>query len=211
MTTIFFVFMFSFICNAQTTIQIVKMENFDPIDKKRIENITAKTEKLINSEFFKEAIIEQKDKNAQKFIENKGLSNLEIYSSIMNASEDINSISDKTWQLNLSLKRIFSSSTLAYTEKSKPEIFINLKYFKNAKDNKIAGTICHEYMHKLGYAHDKKYSKERSKTVPYMIGDICDSLYLNLKSLDIPSQPKTQEKKICGFLCKFKKVINVNP
>lgn len=62
------------------------------------------------------------------------------------------------------------SSVVAYTSSDKIIRFNRRKL--NRQKNEIAGTIAHEYCHVIGYKHDFHKTKERDKSVPYVIGNI---------------------------------------
>lgn len=191
---------------AETKISLVKAENFTATQKNKLDLIVNNLGRVINSPEFKELVINAKVNGVKKFEDNKSQSNETIYENIMKGSEEINLAPDYTWQLSLSLKRILARSTLAYTVSSSPDIFISIKYFDRGREAKIAGTLCHEYMHKLGYDHDKKPTPRRKFSVPYALGDICETIYAN-KNLQ-PEKPKVINT--CGVWCNLKKAFNVN-
>jgi hypothetical protein len=196
------IFFLSFSSLSQTKIEIVSLGNFNKEEKDKVERIISNTEKIINSQDFMTQILNHKVNGELRFENNKNESNADIYKKIMSGYELLEPIADNKWQLNLNLKWFFGRSTLAYTYFNKPEIYINSRYYKNGYEAEIAGTICHEYMHKIGYSHDQRSTSIRPYSVPYAVGGICELLYINnYGGFDL----KAQE---CGLWCRLKRIMN---
>jgi hypothetical protein len=195
-------FLLSLAPTNQTTIKISKLGNFSNNDKVRIERIINNLNKVINTDEFKQSVINHKSSGLIKFEENNNETNTQILDKILSGQETLDQKNDYEWSLNLNLKWLFSRSTLAYTEFKKPEIYINSRYYSRESDSEIAGTICHEYMHKVGYTHSKEYSIKRINTIPYAVGEICTYLYVNIISLE------KQENSKCGLSCSVNEFIN---
>lgn len=166
-----------------------------------MKKISENLEKVINSNDFKIYILDHSMNKQKNFLENNNKNNHQIYFNIMSGEEVLNPVKDNEWQLHLNKKFILSRSTLAYTDKKQKEIHFSSRYIENGDDASISGTICHEYAHKLGYGHDTKNTKQWPYTVPYAVGDICTSLYVNL----FPGRPvNTVKEPYCGILCRLK-------
>lgn len=187
---------------AQTKIKIVNLGNFSPDQTSRIDVIMNNLEQIINSRDFMERVVNHRINGEFRYEENNNESNYEIYSKIMSGYELLDTNIDYKWTLNLNLKWFFTLRTRAYTYFTKPEIYINSRYYNRGMDAEIAGTICHEYMHKLGYSHSKEYTDIRPYTVPYSIGDICEILYINNFG-DIMIKEES-----CNLWCRFKRYVN---
>jgi len=97
----------------------------------------------------------------------------------------IRKIKASNWELDLSVERHCEDKicdNLGWTYPNKKTIYFNDRgYTKSDKskfdersDSGIAGTICHEKMHKLGYDHKKASSLN---SVPYSLGTLCALLY----------------------------------
>jgi hypothetical protein len=181
---ILFAFIFSTYAFSYTKIKIERLDNFSSDQKSRIEKIVDRTEKIINSERFKNEIINYSQNGKKSFENNDGLSNEDVFKKIMAGAEQLQPEENNEWNLHLQLRFrfwIFSSVT-AYTTSSTKIITIYSNYFSRASDSDLAGTICHEYTHKLGFTHDVKATKTRPYSVPYAVGDICSLLYVNEES-----------------------------
>ena len=64
-----------------------------------------------------------------------------------------------------------------WTYPDKKTVWFNSLLFNERSDRSIAGTVCHEQMHKLGYDHPAGHTSQRPFSVPYLVGDICSDLY----------------------------------
>lgn len=204
-TTITFWLLFFFLScdlNSATEIEIIRTTNFSESQRQRIDMIASNLERVINSEHFMNQVLAHKFNGVTSYSESNGDSNLQIYLKIMSGYEKLDPNTDNKWKLNLFLKWLFSQSTLAYTYFNSPEIYINSRYFNRGSDASIAGTICHEYMHKLGYEHSKKNTSTRPFTVPYGVGDICESIYVNMIGHNYAAQES------CGMICSIRRLLS---
>lgn len=204
-TTLILWFLFFFLSSssvAETRIEIVKLGNFSDAQKRRVELIVSNLEKVINSREFLDQVINHRVNGELRYENNNNQTNNEIYSKIMSGQELLDTSVDNKWTLSLNLKWFFTINTLAYTYFDKPEIFINSRYYNRGMDAQIAGTICHEYMHKVGYSHDKKSTNTRPFSVPYAVGDICEMLYINNIGGFVPQEVS------CNVWCRVKRLIN---
>jgi hypothetical protein len=48
--------------------------------------------------------------------------------------------------------------------------WINRKYFNQFDEADICGNVAHEYAHKCGFTHAKRYNRTRYRTIPYAVG-----------------------------------------
>lgn len=205
MTKIFLwslIFFYSSLTYAETCIEVVKARNFSPSAKARMFKIINNLQVAINHDSFKQLVINYKINGVYRYENNNNDTNIMIYEKIMSGSETLGPNIDQKWNLDLNLKWLFSRSTLAYTDFSRPEIYINSRYFGRGLDSEIAGTICHEYTHKLGYSHDNKDTPKRANSVPYVIGSICEMVYANTSYKGIVKQDA------CGLWCRFKRYVS---
>jgi len=189
-TLILFLLVFSVKIYAQTVIRLVEVTNFNPTQRQKLDRIIATLQKVINSEVFKNAVLNNEFNKSKSYANNNGQRNDEIYLSMMSGADGIKKDKDRSWDLHLNLRFIFSRSTVAYTLPGSPMIHLNQKFFINESEAKMAGTLCHEYSHKVGYGHDKKLTAIRPYSVPYRLGDHCESLYKKFDGLNS-----------CGAIC----------
>jgi hypothetical protein len=123
----------------------------------RIQKILPVVEKVLNSAEFKDRVLKA------KFTETKD-SSLKVY-------ETINSWH---WENEYEFKVNRNRRVVGWTYPSVKTVWINSRGFSSRSDSGIAGTICHEATHKMGYTHK---SAKSHQSVPYSIGTICSQLY----------------------------------
>jgi hypothetical protein len=73
--------------------------------------------------------------------------------------------------MNFFLKQYYKrwSAVIGYTSPSTNVININWKFFQNYQPSDVAGNLCHEWIHKIGFGHA---SASEHDSVPYAIGYI---------------------------------------
>lgn len=140
----------------------------------RLVRIVEQVEVIINSEKFKSRILNAWYNGKAQF-KDTNLSNAEVYEAIRNGAES-GSSPDWTWNIKVGIERA-RCSTLGWTYPSTLQFWINSCGFEKRTDAGLAGTICHEYAHKLGFTHDHKRTVGREFSVPYATGTVCAELY----------------------------------
>ncbi len=153
----------------------VNFVNFSSADKDKVEIAISIMERVIKSAEFKDRIINYSYDGKKAFVDNKGKTNAEIYQTLINGSEEINPGVDHTMNVELELYHE-TTKTIGYTYPNTNRIWMNKKYFSRYTPIKVADNLTHEWLHKLGFTHDVKWSKSRDHTVPYAIGYIMEEL-----------------------------------
>lgn len=136
----------------------------------RLARVGEVVSRMINSRKFLEAVAYYK---AYTYTD---LSGAEIYLEMMEGKEN-RSQRDFIWNIEIGFGNA-RKSTVAWTNPGTRTIYLNRKIFSQRGDAQLAGTICHEYLHKLGFQHPKKWTADRQFSVPYWIGGICQDLYI---------------------------------
>lgn len=131
---------------------------------------------VINSEEFKMRVISFLSTSGnRKYTNNKGMSNEEIYTVIMQGKELIDG--DSTLgEMNFDVSRYYKgwSKVIGYTNIGKNNIIhVNGKFYKRFTPSEITGNITHEWLHLMGFVHS---SAKDHDSVPYAIGYIMDEL-----------------------------------
>lgn len=142
--------------------------------KDRIERLVRVVHKIVNSSEFKDRVLGAYWNGKPQFY-GETKSNLEVYQAILNGQE-LNTTADGEWDLQIGVEWT-RCSTLGWTYPNTRMFWFNSCGFDKRSDSGIAGTICHEYSHKLGFTHDFKKTPYREYSVPYAIGNICAELY----------------------------------
>ena len=180
-TTIFFIFVFLLLsCQSQAAIKQwdadVSFVNFSDEQKDKVKEAVALMKKIITSDEFRERVLNHTVNGKKTFIDNLGMTNEEIYKKISDGAEIIGDTS-KNSTMNVELELFHSATkTIGYTYPDTNRIWINTKYFQNYTVIKVADNLMHEWMHKLGFDHDKVYSVSRNYSVPYAIGYLVEEL-----------------------------------
>jgi hypothetical protein len=140
----------------------------------RITRLKDVVEKIINSDKFKVRVLGAYHKGRNGYFDSK-LTTSEVYETLRKGNE-LGSGDDYEWDMEVGVQRA-RCSTLGWTYPSIKMFYFNSCNFDSRDDSGIAGTMCHEFTHKLGFSHSVKWTKDREYSVPYAIGTICAELY----------------------------------
>lgn len=156
---------------AETFVTNVFMYNGTSAQRSKIDLAEQKLREVIQSEEFKNRVLNFTYNGSKKFIDNNGLTNSQIYYKILNAAEKLLPVIDN--ELDLNIKTYYtSSSTVGYTSSNINYINFNTKFLNSYSVSETAKTMIHEWLHKLGFGHAYYYSTSRNYSVPYGIGKI---------------------------------------
>lgn len=143
--------------------------NFEAEQEEKVHMAVEIIKKVIQSSEFRSKVLNYTYNGKRSFIDNKGLSNDQIYQILLDASEDL--LPEVDHQMDLELELYSSwSNTVGYTYPNVLKIWMNTKYFNVYTPSEVAGNIFHEWTHKLGFEHAQSYSESRDHSVPYAIG-----------------------------------------
>lgn len=135
--------------------------------------------KVVVSAEFKKRVLNYKYKGKKTFKDNDGLTNLQIYKKILEGSEKMTGLGkNRTMDLELELYTDNSSNTIGYTYPSIVRVYANRKYFNKFRPHQVADNMMHEWLHKIGFDHEVKATRDRRHSVPYAIGYIVKALAL---------------------------------
>jgi hypothetical protein len=150
-------------------VKLIDMKNHH--ESKILDSLEAVRD-VIGSEEFKEAILKHRFLGQKKFANNSGFTNLEIYHKIIAGAERLNPEKNNMMDLEIELFSDYKSNTVGYTWTGSDRIFINKKYFEGRCSPKVAGSLVHEWLHKLGFRHDVNKTRHRRYSVPYAVGSL---------------------------------------
>lgn len=149
--------------------------DFSLSDREKAENAADLVKRVIQSQEFKDAVVGFTYNGEKRFIDNSGLTNLQIYDRIIIAAERLTPA--KNYVLDAEIQLYYEdSSTIGYTYPSTTRIWMNTKYFDRYTPYQVAGNLTHEWLHKMGFTHDASATPTRPYSVPYAIGYIVRSL-----------------------------------
>lgn len=143
--------------------------NFDPVDEEKVYKAIEIIKKVIASKEFRNKVLNYTYDGQKQFVDNKGLTNAQIYQILLDGKEDLRPVIDHEMDLELQLYYSWTS-TVGYTTPGELRIYMNTKFFDNYTPAEVAGNVFHEWTHKLGFTHDSSYSVRRDSSVPYAIG-----------------------------------------
>ncbi len=150
---------------------LVSLVNFDVSERTKVENATDLVKKIIMSQEFKDAVVNHIYNGQKTFVDNSGLTNLQVYDRIIIGAEKL--FPEKNFRLDVQIELYYEeSSTIGYTYPSTPRIWMNRKFFSRYTSYQVAGNLTHEWLHKLGFTHAVSDTDSRSFSVPYAVGYI---------------------------------------
>lgn len=149
---------------------------FNTEERNKILEAIRQIKEIIRTHKFKNRVTQFKYKGEYQFNQNEGLSNKEIYQKILDGAEEFgkNQI-DHSMDIELELFE-GHSKIVGYTYPNTKRIWINRNHLSRFKTHQVANNLMHEWMHKLGFNHDIKWSTDRDFSVPYAIGYIFEDL-----------------------------------
>jgi hypothetical protein len=155
-------------------INLHRVENFTKAEVSKLERSLNLLESYINSDSFKQYILNFKYLGKLQFANNAGLSNEEIYNLIMSGKEVLSPTKDSVWDLSISIYNTYirGRNIIGYTYPNTPVQYINRRFFSSFNIAQIGGNVAHEYCHKLGLDHDFKATARRPYSVPYVVGNV---------------------------------------
>ena len=141
--------------------------------------------RIFASHEFKTRILNHRFNGKKAFAWNKGLSNQEIYQRILGGVEKLEPERNNAMDVEIDLFTDMNSNVLGYTKTQTKKIWMNTKYFNAETTNvELSSHLMHEWLHKLGFGHERKRCQDRVYTVPYAIGYIVRDLAKEMIALD---------------------------
>jgi hypothetical protein len=154
----------------------IYMTNFSNEQEEKVKAAVEIIKKVIMTKEFKDRVYNYTYKGVKQFVDNKGLSNEEVYRKLIEGAEIVgNTTKNNTMDVELELYQD-TSKTIGYTYPHTVRIWMNKKYFNRYTPIKVADNLMHEWMHKLGFTHSTVWSKDRDHSVPYAIGYLIEEL-----------------------------------
>lgn len=153
----------------------ITMVNFNAEQEAKINKAVELIKKVIASEEFKDRVLNFTYNGQRAFVDNRGLTNEQIYKKILEGSESMNP--GNNYRMDVELELYYqATTTIGYTYPNTTRIWMNTKYFNNYTPVSVSDNLMHEWMHKLGFDHAASYSPSRDFSVPYGIGYLVEEL-----------------------------------
>ncbi len=124
---------------------------------------------VIASQEFRTKVLTHKYDGETQFANNGGFTNAQIYQMLLDGSEKLTPGVDHEMDMELELYYT-SKDTVGYTYANSKRVWMNTKFFTPYTPAQVAGNLFHEWIHKLGFVHDRSNTARRPYSVPYAIG-----------------------------------------
>ncbi len=154
--------------------QIYGFKNY-PKEKARLLSAFDIIEAVINSESFKEQVINFAGSTGNGYSSNRSLTNAQVYEFLMQGKELLNG-ANTLGEMNFNVERYYRrwSKVIGYTSPGKHDwIAVNGKFYAGYDVAQMASNITHEWIHLNGFYHD---SARDHDSVPYAVGYIMEDL-----------------------------------
>lgn len=145
------------------------LAGFDSQDIAKYNRAVALVKKVVATDAFRKAVLNHTYQGKKTYVQNNGLSNAQIYQSILEAAEKLTPAKNNTMDVGVKLYYT-NNNVVGYTSTGITYINVNTKYFDTYAINSVASNLFHEWLHKLGYGHDSAATARRPYSVPYAIG-----------------------------------------
>jgi hypothetical protein len=158
---------------------------FTPEQEIKMKDALSRLKLIVNSVEFKERVLAHTYNGSNQFVDNKGLTNEEIYLRIMEGAETLSRDGDGgnvvDSEMDIDIKLYYSSkNVVGYTYPNVLQIWVNKKYFIPNSLGAVAANVIHEWTHKIGFGHDYSSTSRRPYSVPYGVGTIVKDLINNM-------------------------------
>ena len=162
-------------------IKLQSLTGFNQSQEQFVNNAMIKVTSVMNSDIFKQRILGFTCSLGQRFENNMGLNNQQVYEKLIAGIETYKPDQDFTADLFLVLKQknkpLFSRNpAIGFGIPGGKEITTYSWWFNRASEADYAGHIAHEWSHKVGFEHSFDPTPTRPFSVPYAFGDMIAKL-----------------------------------
>lgn len=175
-----------------TTIKIIEAKNYHNNNLSRVKSVVQLLENTINSEEFKNAVINfkthlqggtfhffkiEKKRGRTRTIKLKRYTNTEVLSKILKG----NSSEENVIELKLKMEYGSDGDVVGFKRSGDPTIHTYEKFVKTMSLERYAAHIIHEYCHIIGFSHSSSRKNDKFRdcySVPYAIHKMLKKLLL---------------------------------
>lgn len=151
------------------------LRGFTSAQESKMRNALERLKFVLNSEEFKQEVLNYTYQGRREFVDNRGMTNEEVYEAILRGAETLNNTPNNQVDIDITLY-YSNNSTVGYTYPNVDRIWVNNKFFVNFTLGKVAANVAHEWTHKIGFGHDFNRTARRPYSVPYAVGSIIQRL-----------------------------------
>jgi hypothetical protein len=151
------------------------LTNFEGADEEKLARAIEIIKSVVASREFRARVLGFTYNGKRQFVDNKGLSNQQIYDTLLAGREDLRPEVDNEMDLELELYYSWRN-VVGYTTPGELRIYMNTKFFDPYTPSEVAGNVFHEWTHKLGFDHASSPVPGRDASVPYAIGYMIEEL-----------------------------------
>ncbi len=170
-------------------VNLMSLTDFTPAEKDKMYQAAEVLERVMNSDEFRQAVVNFTYEGKKQFVNNKGLTNEQIYETIRRGSEVLIGKDDETMDYDLTLytppfwkKR----TVVGYTYSNTLRIWVNRYYFTDFTLAEVAANLAHEWCHKIGFEHDFQRTASRPNSVPYAVGRLVGQIAAKMLGISPP-------------------------
>jgi hypothetical protein len=154
----------------------VKTIRMSRVKEKKLDHSIDILREIFASPEFKRKILSHRFQGRYQFSKNKGLSNYQIYKRLLKGIERLHPYDNNAMDVEVELYTDNQSQVVGFTNPRTKRIWMNTKYFNRNSPAQVASHLTHEWLHKLGFDHEKGRCNQRRYSVPYAIGYIVRDL-----------------------------------
>lgn len=162
---------------AQTFDINAQLSGFERDQEDKIHDAFELIKRVIATDEFKKKVLNKTYNGKKQYVDNDGLTNVQIYKKLLEASEKLSPGKNNTMDLHLA-SYYEGANVIGYTKPSIKTIYVNTRYLDKSSftTNEVAMNVTHEWLHKLGFKHSYEKTASRAHSVPYAIGYIMRDL-----------------------------------
>jgi|GEM_PF-1465111 len=159
------------------SVRVANYGNLDSSQAAKVDQAVQLLDEVMNSAEFKTRVENFTYSGTLQFVQNNGLTNAQIYDTLMAAAELYPSATQANGVADIQVKIYYPpwysvTSAIAFTSTTDAYLNIYDSYFSSSSIPALAETLIHEWTHKLGFEHDYDSTARRPYSVPYGIGGI---------------------------------------
>ena len=185
----------------ELTINVLNFSRATNSDKVRVYEALRLISKVVNSEEFRNNILDMTYKVGKKtysgFAQTRKTTD-EVLRSILEAEENFKG--GQLGVIDLYMKMYYERCNIfkcvvGYTSQSDKYFHMNRYLQRNYSPAKTAGNIVHEWLHKIGHGHTKRSNSFRPHSVPYKIGNLIAKMAAKIAAEENPNQKMSPESR----------------